>query len=69
VALNQSEAYDLAIKIIKEGKCSDSSLEENHIQRNFNFDNISEDIFHISIERHPHLFCRTSKGIDLPPKN
>ena len=47
--LNNSEAYDLAIKIINDGKCSDSSLEEKHIQRGYDLKKVSAELFHITI--------------------
>jgi len=61
--LNKKEAYDLAIQIVKEGKCSDESLKEEHITRDYTLKAVSSDKYNLTIHRHPQIFGRESKGM------
>ena len=53
--MKEKDALSLAIEIVEKGNCSDYSLEVTHINRGYRFIKISSHIFHLSIERHPHI--------------
>ena len=59
--MKEEDAWSLAIEVVEKGNCSDYSLEAKHINRGSPFIKISSNIFHQSIERHPHIFGKVSK--------
>ena len=59
--MREKDALSLAIEIVEKVNCSDYSLEVTHINRGYRFIKISSNIFHQSIERHPHIFGQASK--------
>ena len=61
--MKEKDALSLATEIVEKGSCSDYSLEVTHINRGSPFIKISSNIFHQSIERHPHIFGQASKGM------
>lgn len=62
MSLTKKQAIDLFVDIVKNGDCPDESLTDKHIHRGYVIEQRSDNEFTISIERHPHLFARTSLG-------
>ena len=57
------DTIEIFIDLIKKGLCPDDSLDVEHVLRGYNIKEISPNIFIISIERHPHLFGKSTKGM------
>ena len=60
--LSEKEALDMFIDLVKTGECSDDSLDVEHIHRGCPIERLSPNMFRFSVERHPHLFGKPSKG-------
>ncbi|MEK0338491.1 MAG: hypothetical protein QQN41_13765 [Nitrosopumilus sp.] len=63
MSISEKEAIDMFIDIVDKGNCPDDSLDVQHIFRGYMISRKAPNKFQISIDRHPHLFGRPSKGI------
>jgi hypothetical protein len=64
--MNKKEAKELFDNLIKENKCLEWGLTEKYIFRPYSIEQISANEFTIEMERHPHLFGRSSIGLPSP---
>ena len=62
--MNKKEAKELFDNMIIEDECLEWGLTEKYISRPYSIEQISENEFIIEIERHPHLFGRSSIGFN-----
>ena len=61
--MNKEEARDLFEKLIIENECLEWDLTTRHISRGYSIEQVSSNEFTIEVERHPHLFMRSSIGL------
>ena len=61
--MNKKEARDLFEKLIIENECLEWDLSTRHISRGYSIEQVSSNEFTIEVERHPHLFMRSSIGL------
>ena len=61
--MSEGDAINIFVDLVESGNCPDDSLEVEHILRGYRVEKISPNRFRISVERHPHLFGRPSKGM------
>ena len=62
--MNKKEAKELFDNMIRKNECLEWGLTEKYISRPYSIEQISENEFIIEIERHPHLFGRSSIGFN-----
>lgn len=62
MSISKNEAIDIFVDMVEGGNCPDESLEKKHVHRGYTINRLAPNKFQISIERHPHIFGRSSLG-------